>query len=543
MVQTLAESVTAALDAMAAGEPAHAEAICQPLLKVDADNQAVLLLLGLAIGAQGDFLRAQPILVGAAHARNRPDPRYEIASTLVRARCRPLVALLYRECLCRAPEDSRLRYYFAEFLHEAHALTEAREVLIEGLRHHPGWPGAHQLLGIVLADQGKFGSAIGQFRQVARLAPEQAGGWANLGAMLKVEGRFDAALKAYDRAIGLAPDDARIRVNRTVALLQAGRLPEAWCDFEWRLALPEHQGFARNGPQPVLPDLTQVADRTILVTHSDGFGDTLQFARYLPLLAKHGARVLAWVPKPLVRILRSLDMVAEVLADDEPMPAFDFYCPFVSLPRVFGTTLETIPNTTPYVFPDQGAAGHWASRLPRNGLLVGLVWAGQGRPYLPGFDVVDGRRSTDLATLAPLATVDNVRFVSLQMGPAAIQAHEPPPGLNLFDPMGEVADFADTAAIIANLDVVVSVDTSVVHLAGAMGKPVLMLDRYDNCWRWLSNRTDSPWYPTLRIFRQKRPDEWGPVVGRVARALRALAERRPAAAGHPYPGPEWKGVA
>jgi hypothetical protein len=253
--------------------------------------------------------------------------------------------------------------------------------------------------------------------------------------------------------------------------------------------------------------------------------------------------VLAWVPKPLVRIIRSIDQVAEVLADEGPIPAFDFYCPFVSLPRVFDTTLETIPNAAPYLFADPAAAEHWAARLPNDGLLVGLVWAGQGRPYLPGFDVVDGRRSTDLATLAPFAAVENVRFVNLQMGPAAEQAREPPQGLSLFDPMGEVTDFADTAAIIANLDVVVSVDTSVVHLAGAMGKPVLMLDRYDNCWRWLSGRTDSPWYPALRIFRQKRLDEWAPVVSRVARALKALAETHAAKAVRPYPALEQPGVA
>jgi ADP-heptose:LPS heptosyltransferase len=153
------------------------------------------------------------------------------------------------------------------------------------------------------------------------------------------------------------------------------------------------------------------------------------------------------------------------------------------------------------------------------------VWAGQPRPQIPGFDVLDGRRSTALATLAPLADVRNAHFVSLQIGSAAEQVRSAPEGLALIDPMRDVADFADTAAIVANLDVVVSVDTSVVHLAGAMGKPVLMLDRYDNCWRWLSGRTDSPWYPNLRIFRQKRPGEWGPVVARVARALAVLPER------------------
>jgi hypothetical protein len=157
---------------------------------------------------------------------------------------------------------------------------------------------------------------------------------------------------------------------------------------------------------------------------------------------------------------------------------------------------------------------------------VGLVWAGQARPHHPGFDVVDARRSTNLATLAPLGDVRGVRFVSLQIGPAAEQAHQPPPGLVLSDPMVEVTDFADTAAIVANLDAVVTVDTSVAHLAGAMGKPVLLLDRYDNCWRWLSGRTDSPWYPSLRIFRQKRLGEWQPVVQRVAVALKAMAAAR-----------------
>ena len=156
---------------------------------------------------------------------------------------------------------------------------------------------------------------------------------------------------------------------------------------------------------------------------------------------------------------------------------------------------------------------------------VGLVWSGQARSHLTGFDVLDGRRSTTLATFAPLGAVAGARFISLQAGPAAEQARDPPSGLTLHDPMSEVTDFADTAAIIANLDVVVSVDTSVVHLAGAMGKPVLLLDRYDNCWRWLSGRTDSPWYPGLRIFRQKKLGDWAPVIAHVAAALRALCEK------------------
>jgi tetratricopeptide (TPR) repeat protein len=449
----------------------------------------------------------------------------------------------YRERLHLAPDNHDLRYRVAELLHESHALDEAMVVLADGLRRRPDWVAAHQLLGIVLADLGRIGAAIGQFRRVVTLAPHEAGGWANLGAMLKVEGRFDAALKAYDRAIALSPDNARIRVNRTVALLHAGRLREAWPEFEWRLALQESVALDPDRLMPALSKLGDLVGRTVLVTHEEGFGDTVQFMRYLPLLAKRGMRVLAWVPKPLERLLRSVGGVSEVLSGDMPVPSFDFHCPFVSLPRVFDTSLDTIPNDVPYVSIDPALVRARTPSLPNEGLLVGLVWAGQDRPHLPGFDVVDARRSMSLATLAPLAAVQGARFVNLQMGPAAGQARHPPQGLLLADPMAAVTDFADTAEIIATLHVVVTVDTSVAHLAGAMGKQVLLLDRYDNCWRWLSGRVDSPWYPSLRIFRQKRLGDWGPVVRRVTAALSRMVEEQAAARCHPCPVPEYQGAA
>jgi tetratricopeptide (TPR) repeat protein len=536
--------LTAALDQMTAGNPAEAEALSGQLLARDPGDQAALLLLGLAIGAQDDAERARPLLVRVAHLRSYGrDPRFEMASALVRLRCRPLVGALYRECLLHSPDDAVLRCCAAEFLQESFALDAAREVLIEGIRRDPVWLAGHLLLGNVLADLGRFGAAIAQFRSVTTMAPEQPAGWANLGTMLKIEGRFDAALKAYDRAVALAPQNARIRLNRTVALLHAGRLRDAWPEFEWRLAVPEHRGVGFDRLMPPLSRIGDVSGRTILVTHEDGFGDTIQFMRYVPLLARRGARVIAWLPKPLVRIVESLSGVAEVLSGDVPLPSFDFQCPFVSLPRVFNTSLATIPSEVPYVSVDRELARQWAARPPGDGVRVGLVWAGQVRPHLPGFDVLDGRRSTELATLAPLGAVSGLRLVSLQTGSAADQARHPPPGLSLFDPMEAVTDFADTAAIIANLHVVVSVDTAVAHLAGAMGKPVLLLDRYDNCWRWLSGRTDSPWYPGLRIFRQKRLGEWGPVVERIAAALRALSAEHSAGRRHPSQVPECQDAA
>jgi hypothetical protein len=231
-----------------------------------------------------------------------------------------------------------------------------------------------------------------------------------------------------------------------------------------------------------------LAGLTILALHEDGFGDTLQFLRYLPLLAERGARVVACVPPALDRVMRMVPGVTNVVTDPQRLP-HQFVCPMFSLPRVFGTTVDTIPPA-PVLLPDASLVRHWASRLPSGGLRVGLVWAGQARPSLPGFSTLDRRRSAGLATLAPLFDVPGVAFVSLQAGPPSRQMQFS--DLVLADPMPDVSDFADTAAIIAGLDLVISVDTSVVHLAGLVGKPVFLLDRYDGCWRWLSGRSDSP---------------------------------------------------
>jgi hypothetical protein len=184
-----------------------------------------------------------------------------------------------------------------------------------------------------------------------------------------------------------------------------------------------------------------------------------------------------------------------------------------------------VPKET-YLTADSALVAAWAARVPADGVRAGLVWAGQARPWLQGFTSVDRRRSAGLQAFAPLASVQGVRFVSLQAGTPAAQGQEPPPGMALTDPMESVRDFADTAALIANLDVVISVDTSVAHLAGAMGKPVFLLDRYDNCWRWLHGRTDTPWYPSMTIFRQPRPGDWASVMRRTASALTSLAISR-----------------
>jgi hypothetical protein len=341
--------------------------------------------------------------------------------------------------------------------------------------------------------------------------------------VLKIEDQFDDAIAAHDQAVALAPDNPRFRVNRAVALLKAGRWDTAWLDYEARLRLTSQQPEATGLVDRLIPSLADIGDLTgltIVALHEEGFGDTLQFLRYLPLLADQGATVIACVPQALARVMATVPGVAGIVTDVRRLPPYDYVCPFFSLPRAFGTTVHDIPPA-PRLVPDPFLVNQWRNRLPRRGLLAGLVWAGQSRPWLPGFRTLDRRRSAGLAAFAPLGTVPGVSFISLQMGPAARQAV--PPGMELFNPMPRVTDFAETLAIIAELDVLISVDTSVVHLAGLLGKRVFLLDRYDGCWRWLSGRGDSPWYPNLTIFRQERPNDWTAPVNRAAASLEAMA--------------------
>jgi len=431
---------------------------------------------------------------------------------------RALVTRQYRACLRLASKDTRLRHDFASYLLE----TSAPDAALTVLRDAPESAATSNLRGMALAEAGKFKEATRCFDTSARLDQDSPGVWSNLGMMLKIEGRFDESLAAYDRAIGRSADDPQIKVNRALVLLHAGHWEEGWRDYELRTSLPGYAVVSTASALPLLSTDSSLDGKHVLVWHEEGFGDTLQFSRYLPLLAKLGATVTASVPAPLVRLLRGIQGINVIQAANGSLPAHDLQCSFFSLPRAFGTTTRNLP-ATPWLAADPALAAAWAARLPQDGLRAGLVWAGHARPWLHGFSSVDRRRSAGLAAFAPLAAVREVRFVSLQAGTAAAQGQEPPEGMELTDPMEAVRDFADTAAVIANLDVVITVDTSVAHLAGAMGKPVFLMDRYDNCWRWLNGRTDSPWYPSMTIFRQPKPGDWATAMHRAASALTSMA--------------------
>ena len=382
--------------------------------------------------------------------------------------------------------------------------------------------------GVALQLLNRHAEALVAHDQALALRPSDADALNNRAAALLALNRHAEARACYDRAVAADPNMAGAHVNRAYCLLAQGDFARGWAEQEWRWRLPNFREARRELPQPRWDGGGEIDGKTILLWPEQGLGDVLQFCRYVPLVAARATVVLE-APQPLVRLLCSLPGGGQIIVPGQTPPQFDLHCPLMSLPRAFRTELATIPAQTPYLEANPAEVTAWRHRLAGlTGLRVGLVWAGGRRDFDPTVRAVDQRRSLELAQLAPLGGLRGIDLVSLQKGEAAGQARTPPPGMVIHDWTDQIQDFADTAALIEALDLVISVDTSVVHLAGALGKKVWVLNRFDACWRWLTDRTDSPWYPSARLFNQASPGDWDGVIARVAAALRkAVAGRRP----------------
>lgn len=372
--------------------------------------------------------------------------------------------------------------------------------------------GTRYNLGTLLQETGELDAAMGELRQVLARDETHAGAWTNLGSCLLGQGDVEAALACAERALALDPEERSAIWNAGLAHLTAGRLPEGWRGYESRFHIPG-ASRRRSFPMPLWTG-EPLAGRTILVYAEQGLGDTLQFCRYLAVLAAQGARVIFECPPKLAPLLETLEPRPElVLAPVDPAPAAEFHVPLLSVPGLVGTTLETIPAAPRYLTASAAARERWRERLaplrPRR--LVGFV--SQGNPKYKN----DRNRSVAFAEWAPLGSLPGAALVHLQYGAAA------PPELAALDLGPEVGDFADTAGLVEELDLVITVDTSMVHLAGALGQPVWLLLPYAPDWRWMRERGDSPWYPSVRIFRQPRPGDWAAVMQEVAAALREAA--------------------
>ncbi|MHB8474354.1 MAG: tetratricopeptide repeat protein, partial [Gammaproteobacteria bacterium] len=367
-------------------------------------------------------------------------------------------------------------------------------------------------LGLALHGQDRYEEAIVQYQRAIALKPDYAQAYYNLGNSCVSQGKPCEALLHFEHATVLKGDFALAHWNLSLALLLSGDLIPGWKKYEWRWDINKQD--KRNFPCP-LWDGEDISGRTILLHAEQGLGDAFQFIRYAPLVAERGARVVVECQSVLVQLLATVRGITRVVDNAERLSGLDMHAPLLSLPNIFHTTLSSIPAQIPYLTADHELVESWRDKIGtvERKLKVGLVWAGN-----PSHQN-DHNRSCSLQAYAPLARVPGVAFFSLQKGPAAVQLNDAPQGLNLIDYTDELVSYSDTAALLANLDLIISVDTSVVHLAGAMGKVVWALLPFAPDWRWLLDREDSPWYPTMRLFRQPQPGDWVSVMESVRAAM------------------------
>ena len=390
-------------------------------------------------------------------------------------------------------------------------LDEAVACYRRALELKPDYAEAHNNLGIALGDQGKRDEAITCYHRALELKPDYAEAHSNLGIALGDEGKRDEASVCYRRALELKPDYADAHWNQSFISLATGKFERGWAEYEWRWRTSHCQ--PRGFSQPFWDGLP-LQGRVILLHAEQGLGDTIQFVRYVAPVKQRGGVVIVECPGPLLSLLTSHAGIDRLVRWGNELPAFDVQSPLLSLPGIFHTSLETIPAEVPYLFADPGLVGHWRQELARDaGFKIGIAW--QGDPKHRN----DHNRSIPLGRFEPLAHRPGVRLLSVQKGSGVEQLQHLAEQLPVTELGSRLDDFMDTAAVLVNLDLVITCDTSVAHLAGALGVPVWVAIPFVPDWRWLLDRSDSPWYPTMRLFRQDRRGDWQGVFRRVEVAL------------------------
>lgn len=500
------------------GLAAEAESVAARVLQLKPGNGEAMLQLGGAIVERGDAAGGIEIIRKAVAALPRSAPaRLELARALLRNGDLGAAATESMVALDLKPHDGRIRAECIEILCDAGRHDAAFEIA----ESVPAAPGAN-LRGVIRIRQGRPELAAEEFRSAVETDPKSHGSWVNLGNALRATFSFEEACACYGRAAELLPGDEGAAVRRTHGemLMLLGDYPRGFRAFESRW----HTG------DPLLPvpnfgvpqwNGEDISAKTILLHSEQGFGDAIQFARFVPMVARLAARVILDCYPALGGLFESVEGVAQVVERGEALPKFDVHCPLMSLPVPLGITLENLPRAVPYLRVNDDAVVAWRESLgDGNALRVGLVWASgaasAGREY----------RTVPIDTLRPFASVPGVRWYSLQTGDAAKQLEGNSAGFPIRDLSKELGDFADTAAAMQAMDLVITVDTASAHLAGALGVPVWTLLARVGEWRWPFDQESCPWYPTMRLFWQKEFGDWSGVIERVAAALRTMASER-----------------
>ena len=544
-----------AFAALQLGQPERAERLLQGLLRKTPRHFDALIALGAVRGEQGRFDDAAALFERAAKVRpDNADAHYNLGVALACRGSSERALDCYRSALRAEPRHLNACNNLAAGLLALDRPGEALACVQQGLAYHPGDAQLVSKLGAALNDLGRADEAIDAFRRVVEIRPNDPLGHGNLGLALRKADRHDEAIRSFEyavsldprlashhnhlglslsdagrlddalaslrRAVELDPKSAEFRENLGLTLLLNGNFEEGWAQYGSRHQL---ERFKSRRPAIDVPmwQGEPVANRSILVYSEQGFGDTIQFVRYVPLLASMGASVTLAVQPRLIPLLSVLSNAASVIAIGEVHGRFDFQCALLSLPHGFRTTLANVPADVPYLSADNALVARWREHIGRDGFKIGISWRGS-----PNYQA-DHHRSIPLREFAPLAAIPGMRLISLQKGLGADQVAGVEFRVETLDErFDEAGAFVDSAALMMALDLVVSCDTSILHLAGALARPLFVALRRVPDWRWLLDREDSPWYPTARLFRQRSVGDWSDVFDRIAVETRALAGTR-----------------
>jgi Flp pilus assembly protein TadD len=479
------------LDLISAGRDGEAESVCRQVLQARPTDAWAMQVLGVIARQRGRLAEAIALMRYSIHLENSIPEFHNNLGTVEAALGQKAEAeSAFRAALALQPDHPQAATNLANVLREQRRLDEAEQVARGAVSSRPHNPEAHNVLGTI----------------VQRL------------------GKHQEALACFEEAVRLAPDYVQGRVNRATMLLMHGDYHRGWREYEWRLRQPKPE-YQRPWARPQW-DGSDPRGKTLLLHCEGGFGNIMQFLRFASVLKSRGAHVILECPKPLIRLAERADGVDRVVEQGNPLPVFDFHIPLMSLPAAFATTLDTIPAKIPYLHAETALVAHFQKELqrsiPGDSMKVGLAW--QGNPSFPD----DATRSLPLAQFMPLTKVKEVSLINLQHGPARDQAKSI--GFSVLDISGppEPSNGAmiNSAALISQLDLVITSDTSIAHLAGALGKPVWVALSLDACWRWLRGRDDTPWYPTTQLFRQRHLGHWTQVMDDISEVLVAKAIKR-----------------
>lgn len=543
-----------ALEHYQAGQIREAEKICKDIYCTDPEYSPALHLLGMVAYQRGRYDVAVN-LMGAAIQIQSDVAFYhrDMGNVFLSQNKIDESILCYRNVLRLNPNFVETYYLLSVALVKKDLLDEAMQSLVIALKLRPDYTDALYQAGFILGKQNKpdeaiacfeklleiepartealfaLGAALGSidredeaidcYRKVLQIEPDHVYTLNNLGLLLKEQGEIEQAMDTYRSAIEISPDLAGPHWNLSHVLLLTGDFEAGWKEFEWRLRKDDWQKANFRSCKAPLWKGESFAGKTLFIHDEQGLGDTIQFARYLPMVKALGGDIIFETQEALIGLFKDfpgIDRLIPRSADGVLPTDMDFYVPLLSLPAIFNTTLDTIPDTVPYLHADADKTRYWRERLKGPEFKVGIVWA--GGPKLSN----DLNRSCRLSQFEPLAKIIGVRVIGIQKGKAAEQVDDLRAGIEMVNYGPELEDFTDTMDLIENLDLVISVDTAVAHLAGAMGKPVWILLPFSPDWRWFLKRSDTPWYPSMKICQQKNKGDWASVFDRVRKDLYAL---------------------